>query len=421
MASRQMKKLVDKLRYNPARRRFIKQTAMVGAAAGMLSPMGKAFGSLTPSGGQALMSNLIGFNGERCDPVTGCYHLGNGYRMYNPGLMRFHAADSMSPFGKGGINSYAYCLGDPINLRDPSGHFALMSLLIGAMVGAAVGAVFAAAAEGIRAAVTHTSFDWKQVGIGAALGAISGGFGAAAQGAKAGVQVGLAVTDSVVSGATDFGLNMAAGSSAKDAAINAGIGAVIGLMTFGVELSRFMRRGKKPITLKGTMKNLDSMGKDIYFFDDFYKERKRLNIAAHGILQQDNTALLYRSSGQHMSASDLSYILSHRKNLSDYSYIKTIMCYSGNGGDNSFGKKLSNLTGMPVKSYIGTVTGNFEVKSLNKILLEATALYGDEGLNHMRKVFSDKHIFKIHKGSSHVFLSPGWFLFNYNPIYFPHM
>ncbi|WP_268798531.1 RHS repeat-associated core domain-containing protein [Pseudomonas huanghezhanensis] len=69
------------------------------------------------------VQSLLGFNGELPDPVTGCYLLGNGYRAYDPALMRFHSPDSMSPFGAGGINAYAYCLGDPINLIDPTGHF----------------------------------------------------------------------------------------------------------------------------------------------------------------------------------------------------------------------------------------------------------------------------------------------------------
>jgi RHS repeat-associated protein len=65
---------------------------------------------------------LPGFNGEQPDPVTGHYPLGNGYRAYNPVLMRFNSPDSLSPFGKGGLNAYAYCLGDPINRVDPTGH-----------------------------------------------------------------------------------------------------------------------------------------------------------------------------------------------------------------------------------------------------------------------------------------------------------
>ena len=65
---------------------------------------------------------LLGFNGERFDPFTGYYLLGNGYRAFNPVLMRFNSPDSWSPFGKGGINAYAYCEGDPVNRIDPTGH-----------------------------------------------------------------------------------------------------------------------------------------------------------------------------------------------------------------------------------------------------------------------------------------------------------
>lgn len=64
----------------------------------------------------------LAFNGERPDVLTGHYHLGNGYRAFNPRLMRFNSPDILSPFSAGGLNSYAYCGGDPINRRDPSGH-----------------------------------------------------------------------------------------------------------------------------------------------------------------------------------------------------------------------------------------------------------------------------------------------------------
>jgi RHS repeat-associated protein len=68
------------------------------------------------------LPGLPGFNGQQPDLVTGHYLLGNGYRAYNPALMRFNSPDSMSPFGKGGLNAYAYCGGDPVNRSDPSGH-----------------------------------------------------------------------------------------------------------------------------------------------------------------------------------------------------------------------------------------------------------------------------------------------------------
>lgn len=171
-----------------------------------------------------------GFNGEWQDSVTGLYPLGRGYRFYSPGMMRFNARDSLSPFSE--MHAYAYCLGDPVNQKDPSGHF-IITLLVSSLVGMAVGATVAAVGEGIQSSVAGDEFDWKQVGIGAALGLISGVFGAAASGAKTSVQVGLAVTDAVVSGAADFGLNVAAGVPVKEAGRNAALGAVIGLTGFG--------------------------------------------------------------------------------------------------------------------------------------------------------------------------------------------
>lgn len=65
---------------------------------------------------------VLRFSGQRKESATGHYLLGNGYRAFNPVLMRFHSPDSLSPMGAGGLNSYAYCSGDPVNYTDPSGH-----------------------------------------------------------------------------------------------------------------------------------------------------------------------------------------------------------------------------------------------------------------------------------------------------------
>lgn len=195
---------------------------MAGTIVGMgLSPTAQAIGGLLPPGRKVLMTNPLGFNGERCDPVTGGYHLGNGYRMYNPRFMRFHGADSMSPFGKGGLNSYAYCLGDPINKRDPSGHFALIDNLIGAVVGFVVGLI----SQGIQTLMDPShEIDWAQIGIDAAVGFLTSGFGVGSS----------VLLETVVGGVVDFGanfaLNVGRGQSLKEAAKSAGISAGVGVL-----------------------------------------------------------------------------------------------------------------------------------------------------------------------------------------------
>ncbi|EKT4449100.1 TPA: RHS repeat-associated core domain-containing protein [Pseudomonas putida] len=70
-------------------------------------------------------ASLLRYSGQRKESATGHYMLGNGYRAFNPVLMRFHRPDSMSPMGAGGLNCYAYCGGDPVNNTDPSGHMKL--------------------------------------------------------------------------------------------------------------------------------------------------------------------------------------------------------------------------------------------------------------------------------------------------------
>lgn len=75
--------------------------------------------------------SMLGYNGERAEKMP-IYILGAGYRAFSTGLMRFLSPDNLSPFGKGGINPYAYCAGDPINYTDPTGHNRLIALLLGA-------------------------------------------------------------------------------------------------------------------------------------------------------------------------------------------------------------------------------------------------------------------------------------------------
>lgn len=131
-----------------------------------------------------LAGSYPGFNGQRRDPVSHSYHLGNGYRAYNPLIMRFNCPDSLSPFGAGGINPYAYCEGDPINRADPSGHISWQAGLgiglgilgIIATAGAAAMAISAAGSIGAAlSAASTTTLLTGSIGAAADITAIASG------------------------------------------------------------------------------------------------------------------------------------------------------------------------------------------------------------------------------------------------------
>ncbi|MFA1029151.1 hypothetical protein ALP10_04333 [Pseudomonas syringae pv. helianthi] len=99
--------------------------------------------------------NPFGFAGERVDDFTGWYIPGD-YRPYDPVLMCFLSPDSASPFGRGGLNPYAYCGGDPVNRIDPDGHSWVTYALSG--IGMAIGAMATISTLGAAAPVLATLF-----------------------------------------------------------------------------------------------------------------------------------------------------------------------------------------------------------------------------------------------------------------------
>ncbi len=102
---------------------------------------------------------LPAFNGQRLDVPSNLYFLGNGLRVYSPYLRMFLQPDPLSPFDEGGINSYAYCAGNPVNLTDPSGLFPnwLKWVLTGAALVLSIVTAGFAAPGLVAAAATYTA------------------------------------------------------------------------------------------------------------------------------------------------------------------------------------------------------------------------------------------------------------------------
>ncbi len=87
----------------------------------MYSPYGESGLSIGVVPDDLAAAPAFGFNGVRLDPRANLYFLGNGRRAYSPELMIFLSPDPLAPFGGGGLNAYAYCGCDPINVVDPTG------------------------------------------------------------------------------------------------------------------------------------------------------------------------------------------------------------------------------------------------------------------------------------------------------------
>ena len=146
--------------------------------------------------------NPFRYRGYYYDSETGYYYLQTRY--YNPEWGRFINADSLinqsSPLG---YNLFAYCLNNPINMSDSTGHmpFFLVTATIGAVVGAIAGGIIAA---------NNGGNVWAGIGIGAAAGALAGtGVGMAAGAALAGSIT--ATTGAVIAGGSALATTVSAG------------------------------------------------------------------------------------------------------------------------------------------------------------------------------------------------------------------
>jgi RHS repeat-associated protein len=106
------------------------------------------------------VANNFRLRGQYYDDETGLHY--NYFRDYHPWTGRYIEPD---PIGlRGGINMYAYCMNNPVNMVDPSGQFGPVGVVIGGLSGAFAGFVAGAQAGNIWAGV-----------VGGAAGGIVGG------------------------------------------------------------------------------------------------------------------------------------------------------------------------------------------------------------------------------------------------------
>ncbi|MBW2005045.1 MAG: RHS domain-containing protein [Deltaproteobacteria bacterium] len=117
--------------------------------------------------------------GQYFDKETGFHY--NYFRDYHPRIGGYVEPDQIGL--RGGINMYAYCMNNPVNLADPSGQFGLAGAAIGAISGGIAGFVAGAQAGNIWAGVVGGA-------AGGIVGGIAGGVGAFGFSPKVGAIVG---------------------------------------------------------------------------------------------------------------------------------------------------------------------------------------------------------------------------------------
>lgn len=341
------------------------------------------------------MSNtLAAFNGERIYPVSGYYHLGNGYRAYSPVLMRFHCPDSWSPFGDGGISPYTYCAGDPVNESDPSGHLswqAWVGIGMGIMgFGLAIftGGESIAAAGGIMAAIESASAVSLAVGflggvsdltviasgaveksnpkISAIMGWVSLGTGAV--GLVHGVyDAGYRVLKNLLRSETDApGEWISAGkclstqrNTCADHIQMRHVNPLAAPENFTLPSDIF------PLGLTRDRGGLEFMSTAR---GSMSEEGPILNVFGHGGVENDSG--VFNLNGRNLNAVELNAYLSRNvDNYDRYPRLRLITCYSANGGRNSLAAQLSRVSGKRVIGFRDAVERRY-VSGLSGVVID---------------------------------------------------
>ena len=195
--------------------------------------------------------NPFRYRGYYYDKETGLYYLNRRY--YDPSIGRFISPDVLSILDEtkgqiNGLNLYMYCNNNPIMYVDPSGHFALTTIIILTLI--AVGVVAGGTAAGVIS-YSKGYRGWELVGH-IFAGAVIGGLIGAAIGCFAAPTIaGLLASTGTIGGSLVLAGGGAVGGGIAISAIGelalVGTIAVTGISAFGAScIMMFAKTSRQP-------------------------------------------------------------------------------------------------------------------------------------------------------------------------------
>ncbi|WP_178126920.1 RHS repeat domain-containing protein [Pseudomonas sp. Marseille-P9899] len=430
------------------------------------TPWGQA-----PLGELNAMESGLGYNGQRVDPVTGDYHAGNGYRIYDPQQKAFYQGDSLSPFGKGGLNDRAYCAGrDPVNCWDPDGHimmnrrdqaqslaslddmiretvppthdsaqwwewmllgiFGALAVIGSVMTGGVLGVVLmAVGATAFALGAASLALKQSNPALSDRLGWASAAFslfdasgvvlakiaGLIANGVRAGIQA-LRNLRNVVKFHGASALFKASRSGRYlDTALRLPVGKVAAGGKAGASVVVYQKMGRDG-------RNARLAGDLGYMFEDTYRGGVRLNLHAHGGLLGPSGMMALDDKFQ--LADDVYRKLRGVVDFKKYANIRLIMCYSANGMSGSFAQRFADLTRANVKGYVGPVWSSYTANEVGAAF-SVGEFGGRKVINGLIANMDSLRIAKVnpfHPINESRMFDPvqymRWLEFRYNPVKF---
>lgn len=186
---------------------------------------------------------------------------------------------------------------------------------------------------------------------------------------------------------------------------------------------------RRLIVMKGNMQKMQLIKGNLFSFEDEYKGKPRLNINAHGRdlsfreqLSGKSSTILY-DGAEHTAEQLHAHLLAKGIDPSQFDNVRLLVCYSGNGAENSFAAEFQRLINKPVKAFVGTVT---VTPSPELVTAEFKTGIQMHGTQKGPKLVSDTYAqydsvdtVKDRTGISLIRNPLEYILFSYYPVYFP--